>query len=231
MPTRKGRPKQKRNDLRVAIWSFVVLGLVFGGPALVIKLTSKPHRLPPVATPTETVASCTGPAPRTPLRDPGPFAAPTDVDTTHVFVATIKTYCGDLLLKIDPKDAPDAARSFVFLARKRFYDGLTFDRILHGAAVTAGAADPGYAISGRAPASVAPNDVLLLLVNGRAAARFAILTATDPGIGGARIGTVFEGDRESTTTLSRLIAQAISGAVPTEPLYIIHIDIQEFERG
>jgi hypothetical protein len=225
---------QLRRDVWVAVWVVFILALVVGVPFVIVTLTSNSNeeKPPPVTTPTETVASCAGPQPRTPLRDPGPFTSATDVDTNHVFVATIKTYCGNMLFKIDPKDAPDAARSFVFLARKRFYDGLTFDHIVKGLGLLAGEADPGYSVASGGAKAAANGDVVMVSdAGGRVASHFAIVTGPNFGIAGAKIGSVLENEAATFTVLSRLMAQPASSNVPSPPLYIIHIEIQEFERG
>lgn len=218
----------------VGVWVFFILGLIFGLPILISAITSKPSKPPTVATPTETVSSCTGEKPKAPGRDAGPFNRPTaqDVDANHVFVATIKTYCGDLKFKIDPREAPEAARSFVFLARKRWYNGLTFDRIVAGLGVVAASQDPGYSypVTGGA-AGRAPGDLLMADTgSGRISAEFAVLAGPNFGLAGAKIGTVLEGDEGTLVTLSRLMAQPRSDSVPSHPLFIIHIDIQEFAR-
>jgi peptidylprolyl isomerase len=56
---------------------------------------------------------------------------PMTIDTTKLYVATIKTTQGDIVIDLDAKDAPIAVNNFVYLAQQHFYDGLTFHRVLH----------------------------------------------------------------------------------------------------
>ncbi|MCB9898717.1 MAG: peptidylprolyl isomerase [Planctomycetes bacterium] len=66
--------------------------------------------------------------------------------------ARIRTSKGDLLLKLLPEKAPRTVENFVVLAKKGFYDGLTFHRILKDFVVQGGCPNgdgsggPGYTI-------------------------------------------------------------------------------------
>ncbi len=223
---------QLRRDVSVAVWVFFILALVFGVPFLIVQLTSKESAPPQVATPTETVASCAGEKPPDAVRSPGPFAPPTaqDVDASHIFVATIKTYCGNIVVKVDSTAAPDAVRSFVYLARKRFYNALAFDRILPNLAILGGGADPGFSFPARGPKAGARYDVLMYPTNGRISARFGIVNGPDAVIDGVKIGTILEDDAASRTVLARLMAQPSTGGAPSPPIHILHIEVQEFTR-
>ena len=57
---------------------------------------------------------------------------PMVIDVNKKYTAVIKTDKGDLTLELYPQDAPVTVNSFVSLARKGFYDGLTFHRIIPG---------------------------------------------------------------------------------------------------
>jgi peptidyl-prolyl cis-trans isomerase B (cyclophilin B) len=57
---------------------------------------------------------------------------PMIIDVNKKYVATIKTAKGDLVLDLYPKDAPVTVNNFVTLARKGFYNGVTFHRIIPG---------------------------------------------------------------------------------------------------
>ena len=54
------------------------------------------------------------------------------IDTNKSYTATIETDLGNIVAELDPKTAPNAVNSFVFLARQRFYDDLCFDRQAKG---------------------------------------------------------------------------------------------------
>ena len=72
------------------------------------------------------------------------------IDPTHRFEALIHTEKGVIRLELLPEDAPGHVNNFVFLARNRFYEGLTFHRVIPGFVAQggdptgSGAGGPGY---------------------------------------------------------------------------------------
>lgn len=66
--------------------------------------------------------------------------------------ATIKTEKGDMTVEFYEKDAPKTVENFTTLAKKGFYDGLTFHRVLPDFVIQGGCPDgtgaggPGYSI-------------------------------------------------------------------------------------
>lgn len=70
--------------------------------------------------------------------------------------AVVHTSCGGFSVTLDAKRFPTAVNSFVFLARKGFYDGMPFDRAAAGTYLQGGnppglANGPGYGITGQVP--------------------------------------------------------------------------------
>ena len=57
------------------------------------------------------------------------------------YVARVLTNCGEFEITLDPKRAPKTGGSFASLVRKRFYDGLTFHRIVPGFVIQGGDPD------------------------------------------------------------------------------------------
>ncbi len=55
---------------------------------------------------------------------------PMTIDVNKKYTALIKTAKGDLALELYPQDAPVTVNNFVTLARKGFYNGLTFHRVI-----------------------------------------------------------------------------------------------------
>ena len=53
------------------------------------------------------------------------------IDPKKSYRATIKTNRGDIELNLFAADTPKTVNNFVFLARDKFYDGLTFHRIIN----------------------------------------------------------------------------------------------------
>ncbi len=80
-------------------------------------------------------------------------AAPAmQIDVNRQYSATLATVKGDIVLELLPQAAPITVNNFVFLARQRFYDGVTFHRVLSGFMAQGGdptgtgSGGPGYFI-------------------------------------------------------------------------------------
>jgi peptidyl-prolyl cis-trans isomerase B (cyclophilin B) len=72
------------------------------------------------------------------------------IDPSKVYVATVETSRGSIVLELYPEHAPKTVNNFVFLAREGFYDGLKFHRVIAnfmiqgGDPTGTGAGGPGY---------------------------------------------------------------------------------------
>ncbi len=83
--------------------------------------------------------------------EPMQFTAPDKViDPAKKYTATIKLAKGDIVIELYANQTPNTVNSFVFLARKGYYDGVTFHRVLDGFVAQAGdpsgtgMGSPGY---------------------------------------------------------------------------------------
>lgn len=82
---------------------------------------------------------------------------PMSIDVSATYTAVLKTSCGTIRIRLDPKLAPKTVNNFVFLARKRFYDGLTFHRTSPGFVIQGGdpsgdgSGGPGYEFADELP--------------------------------------------------------------------------------
>jgi cyclophilin family peptidyl-prolyl cis-trans isomerase len=80
------------------------------------------------------------------VQPPPPFT----IDESKKYTATVETSMGTFTMKLFVKDAPCTVNSFVYLAKKKFYDGLTFHRIVKdfvvqgGDPAGSGSGGPGY---------------------------------------------------------------------------------------
>jgi cyclophilin family peptidyl-prolyl cis-trans isomerase len=54
------------------------------------------------------------------------------IDVSKSYTATLHTVKGDIVIELLPQAAPVTVNNFVFLARKGYYDGVTFHRDLPG---------------------------------------------------------------------------------------------------
>src|SRR5262245_58983921 len=87
------------------------------------------------------------------------FSAPPKltVDRAARYAATLDTPCGRIVIALDAKAAPRTVNNFVFLGRKRFYDGLTFHRAVRGFVIQGGdpagngTGGPGYTFRDELP--------------------------------------------------------------------------------
>ena len=82
------------------------------------------------------------PMPQNPADRNGMYSEPPEmqIDVSKTYVATISTAKGNIVVQLDAEAAPLTANNFVFLARERFYDNLTFHRV-----------EPGFVIQGGDP--------------------------------------------------------------------------------
>lgn len=72
------------------------------------------------------------------------------IDVNKTYTATMHTTLGDIVIGLRAKDAPITVNNFVFLARDKYYDGVTFHRIVPGFVIQGGdpkgdgTGGPGY---------------------------------------------------------------------------------------
>ena len=72
------------------------------------------------------------------------------IDADTIYQVTIETDRGPIVMELDPGLAPKTVNNFVGLARKGFYDGLTFHRVVPEFVIQGGDPDgtgsggPGY---------------------------------------------------------------------------------------
>lgn len=102
----------------------------------------------PSPSPTPEASATPEPDP-TQIRRTYSAAPPMQLDPGAGYDALIRTDRGDVRVELLPGEATGYVNNFVFLARQRFYDGLTFQRVEPGFVVQAGdppgrAEGPGY---------------------------------------------------------------------------------------
>jgi peptidyl-prolyl cis-trans isomerase B (cyclophilin B) len=114
-----------------------------------------------------------------------------EIDDNTIYTVTIKTDRGTIVADLDPRLAPKTVNNFVSLARRGFYDGLTFHRVVPGFVIQGGdprgdgTGDPGYRVVERPPAGTAyTRGVVAMAKAGQEAAgtsgsQFFVVTAQD----------------------------------------------------
>jgi peptidyl-prolyl cis-trans isomerase B (cyclophilin B) len=117
---------------------------------------------------------------------------------------------GSLKIELYPEIAPNTVRNFISLVDKKFYDGLTFHRVIPGFMIQGGCPDglgtggPGYGIKGEFKSNGFKNDLkhtkgVLSMArsqnNDSAGSQFFIMVSNSPHLDGeyAAFGKVIEG--------------------------------------
>ncbi len=195
-----------------------------------------------VTTPTAPAGSCTDRAPDPPP-DPKSYPAPPPqtIDTSHTYTATLATSCGDIVIALDPTEAPVTVNNFVFLARQGFYNGLTFHRVVAGFVIQGGdptgtgSGDAGYAFDDELPKDGYPTGSVAMANSGpnTNGSQFFIVTGD---------GSLLPNDysRFGKVTSGLDVAKRIEGFAdpnadpsdpatqrPTQPIYIYRVTITE----
>jgi peptidylprolyl isomerase/peptidyl-prolyl cis-trans isomerase B (cyclophilin B) len=84
---------------------------------------------------------------------------PMTIDAARKYTASFDTSCGNITIELDPKAAPKTVNSFVFLARQKFFDGVTFHRVVKDFVIQGGDPEgtgrggPGYEFEDELPQS------------------------------------------------------------------------------
>ena len=150
----------QRNTRWLFLGAILIFVMSLGAGSLLTPATPTPTATPaPSDTPTP-VASATTTATASPTSTPDPSiqrkysaAPPMSIDQTKAYTAVIALKSGgEVRIALLPKDAPQAVNNFVYLAKNRFFDGLTFHRVIPGFVAQGGDPDgsgfggPGYAV-------------------------------------------------------------------------------------
>jgi len=91
-----------------------------------------------------------------------PSPPPMTISTSKTYTATITTDIGPFTVQLDPKAAPKAVNSFVFLANQHFFDCITFHRVIPsfvdqtGDPTGSGTGGPGYQFADELPKAASP---------------------------------------------------------------------------
>jgi peptidyl-prolyl cis-trans isomerase B (cyclophilin B) len=128
-------------------------------------------------------------------RAPGTLEAPTEVlNVEETYLLTFKTSCGDFTVQLDPKASPKASASFLALARRDYFDGTYFHRIVPGFVIQGGdptgtgTGGPGYStVDAPAAGTTYKRGVVAMAKTaaeapGTAGSQFFVVTADDAGL-------------------------------------------------
>ena len=160
-------------------------------------------------------------------------------------LATIEMADGNrIVLELYPNVAPNTVANFIHLARRGFYDGLTFHRVIPGFVIQGGCpkgngtGGPGYTIEGEFAANGHPNPLkhtVGVVSMARAShpdsagSQFFIMTGDAPHLDGqyAAFGKVLEGMDE----VQRIVAAPRDrNDGPIEPQRMARVTVELFGR-
>jgi cyclophilin family peptidyl-prolyl cis-trans isomerase len=159
---------------------------------------------------------------------------PMTIDAAKKYTATIETSCGKITVDLDAKGAPHSVNSFVFLADKKFYDGLTWHRVVKDFVIQGGdpkgdgSGGPGYTIAEEPPTDGYKLGALAMAKTGAphsTGSQFFIVTGqngTTLPSQYSRFGMVTGG----LDVAQKLESFSTGDGPPTRPLYIVSITIK-----
>ena len=102
-----------------------------------------------------TACGASAPAPAVAMQ----FDAPGDAGVAGAVQVVLHTSCGEVTLELDAAVAPETVNSFVFLARRGYFDGTVAHRVMPGFVFQAGdptasgSGNPGYRLPDEFPAA------------------------------------------------------------------------------
>jgi len=162
---------------------------------------------------------------------------PVTIDKTKQYLATLNTTRGDVVIQLFPDKAPLAVNSFVFLARRGWYDGVPFHRVIAnfvaqtGDPTGTGRGNPGYFIVNEINTDLKFDKagVVALANSGpnSSGSQFFITYAAQPHLDGGYtiFGQVIQG-MDVVQKLTQIDAAAANGAPRPEPDKIIKVTIE-----
>jgi peptidyl-prolyl cis-trans isomerase B (cyclophilin B) len=176
-----------------------------------------------------------------------PAAKPKDVKVSKptaklekgkTYVARVLTNCGEFDITLDPARAPRTGGSFKTLADKRFYDGLSFHRIVAGFVAQGGdpkgdgSGGPGYTITETPPQDLTYGKGVVAMAKtetepaGTSGSQFFVVTGEDAGLPPdyALLGKVTKGQ----DVVDKIgVAEVGPDEKPLQPIVIRQIRITE----
>jgi peptidyl-prolyl cis-trans isomerase B (cyclophilin B) len=197
------------------------------------------HSAPAAVTSTAAAAACSTTKPARGGTVSQPTAPPMTVSSSKSYTATMVTSCGTVVVALDAKDSPNTVNSFVYLAGKGFYDGLTFHRVAKNFAVQGGdpagtgSGGPGYSVQDTVPAGVTYTAGTVAMAktqtepSGTSGSQFFIVPTASAAPNYtpdyAILGHVTSG--QDAVAKMNALAPASADGPPTQPIYIEKITV------
>ena len=191
--------------------------------------------------PTEAPAAAAAGCQKVPAAKPKDVevAKPTaELDKDKTYVARVVTNCGEFEITLDSKRAPKTGGSFKTLVDKKFYDGLSFHRIVAGFVIQGGdpkgdgQGGPGYSVTEAPPEDLAYSKGIVAMAKtatepaGTSGSQFFVVTGEDAGLPPdyALLGQVTKG-QEVVDKIG--VVEVQPDEQPVDPVVIREITITE----
>jgi cyclophilin family peptidyl-prolyl cis-trans isomerase len=231
------RRKQRSGLIRGSIIAVIVV-VVFG---IIIATGHKSNDKKAAASTTTSADSCSHTKPARGSTATYKAAPPMTIDATKTYTATMTTSCGTITMTLDAKDAPKTVNSFVFLARHKFFDGLSFHRLVPDFVVQGGdpkgdgTGGPGYSLPDEPPKDgyTAGSVAMANAGSGTTGSQFFLVVSANGAktLGGppykySALGTMDAKGLAVAQKMEKFAPSSGDGA-PTKPLYIDKVTISE----
>jgi cyclophilin family peptidyl-prolyl cis-trans isomerase len=223
---------RRRRRLAMTMAPLVLLGAA--GTVLVMRNATKPE---------PSNIACGGAKPTRPSIAPVTEAPALAINQAKTYTASIQTSCGTITLALEDDRQPVTVNSFVFLARRRFFDGLTFHRVVKDFAIQGGdpkgdgTGGPGYSVTETPPADTKYVKGTVAMAKaqdeapGTSGSQFFIVPGTDAeqqlGPDYAVLGRVVSGDAILAKIQGVGTGTGANSEKPSKSIYIERISIAE----
>jgi peptidyl-prolyl cis-trans isomerase B (cyclophilin B) len=190
----------------------------------------------PAATTPATSGACKTVAAPKPHKDGGQTKPTGKLDASKTYTVTVQTNCGEFAFTLDVKDSPHTTAAFAGLAKKGFFDGLTFHRIVPGFVIQggdptgSGEGGPGFSTVDKPPSDATYTAGVVAMAktqaepSGTSGSQFFVVTASDAQLPPdyALLGKVTKGQ----DVVDKIGVLAVdSNEAPTQPVVIRQIRI------
>ena len=223
----------------------VVIALVLGGMGTALFLLAKGGKKPAAAaspTPTPSTSATPGtsctyvPKAGEQTGDKGEQPPPPfTLNEKKTYTATVKTSMGTFTVKLFAKDAPCTVNSFAYLAKRHFYDGLTFHRIVKDFVIQGGdpagngSGGPGYTFNDELDNSLAYKVGTLAMANSGPntnGSQWFVVT----GEQGAQLPknyTIFGKVTKGLDVVMKINEVKVNGEAPVDPVTIVSVTVEK----
>jgi peptidyl-prolyl cis-trans isomerase B (cyclophilin B) len=239
---RQAERRAKRRKRNAAIAVGIVVAVIAAAAAYFAIGGNEPKRA--AATPSTSTSAepagvaCGAKAPKIAGEKKPTFSKPPpmNIDVSKTYTATMNTSCGTIEIGLDATNAPENVNSFVFLAGKGFFDGLTFHRIADTIDVIQGgdpngdgSGGPGYQLKDELSGKEKYTTGVVAMANSgpeTAGSQFFIVT----GPKAAQLPASYTIIGDVTTGLDvakKIQSLPVQGETPTQTVYIDSVSIAE----